>query len=633
MNWNLHRAAPLVAFGLLTAMQALPTPAAEAPVQTAVFTGNSDGYHTFRIPSLLVAKQGTLLAFCEGRKTSRADHGDVDLVLKRSTDGGKTWGPLQLVHEEGGDAKITIGNPCPVLDHDTGTIWLPFTRDNSDILLTHSTDDGKTWARPTKITDAVKKADWSWYATGPGVGIQIRRGPHSGRLVIPCDHKVKGEGRAVTHSHVIYSDDHGKTWKRGDPVAPHTNECQVVELPDGSLLINMRNYWGSDGKEPAKGKMRACARSKDGGQTWTDLRFDKTLVEPICQASFHRYTDGDTQGRDRLLFANPASADKRQRLTVRLSYDDGDTWPVAKVLEEGLAAYSCLADLSDGSIACLYEHGQKDPYEKITLARFSLAWLSDDKDLYPRRPLVIAHRGLMKHAPENTLAAFRACLDLRMGIEVDVRRTKDGRLVVVHDATLERTTNGKGKVSDFTLAELKKLDAGSWFDPAFKGEPIPTIEEVFALRARYPARPGLMAIDLKEADTEADVVRLAKKHEVLDRLLFIGLAKEDAEIRQRLRKIDPKIHIASLAGKADQLEAALKDANSDWVYLRYLPTSEEVERCRQAGKRLFVAGTTVAGEETDNWKKAARLGIDAVLTDHPLELATVLRPAPVVSGK
>src|SRR5262245_42996813 len=178
--------------------------AAEPPVQTEVFTSQTEGYHTFRIPALVITKQGTLLAFCEGRKTSRADQGDIDLVLKRSTDGGKTWGPLQVVHEEGGTAKITIGNPCPVVDQDTGTVWLPFCRDNNDVFVTHSTDEGRTWAAPVQITAQVKKPGWTWYATGPGVGIQLRHGPHRGRLVIPCDHREKLDGQLVTHAHAFY---------------------------------------------------------------------------------------------------------------------------------------------------------------------------------------------------------------------------------------------------------------------------------------------------------------------------------------------------------------------------------------------------------------------------------------------
>lgn len=366
------RILPFVIVGVLASNVAA---AADTPRVSDVFTSGTEGYHTFRIPVLVVTASGTLLAFCEGRKTGRGDHGDIDLVLKRSTDGGKTWGPLELVYEEGGDRPITIGNPCPVVDGDA--VWLPFTRNNTDVFVLRSGDDGKTWGKPKNITEAVKKGDWTWYATGPGVGIQLQRGRHKGRLVIPCDHKAKSGDRLVTYSHIIYSDDHGETWKLGSTVAPHTNECQVAELEDGTLQINMRNYWGTDGKEPGRGKRRAVALSKDGGETWGEVRFDAALVEPICQASLIRHPGADV--KNGLLFSNPADASKRERLTVRLSRDGGQTWPVSKVLEEGPAAYSCLAALPDGKIACLFERGRKDPYERISLAVFTPNWLTAEE--------------------------------------------------------------------------------------------------------------------------------------------------------------------------------------------------------------------------------------------------------------
>jgi len=204
-------------------------------------------------------------------------------------------------------------------------------------------------------------------------------------------------------------------------------------------------------------------------------------------------------------------------------------------------------------------------------------------------PLVVGHRGLgmARYAPENTLSNMRACLELRIGIELDVRRSKDGHLMVIHDATLDRTTNGKGKVGDFTLAELKKLDAGSWFDPSFKDERIPTLEEVFLLRAKHPLAAGMIAVDLKEADTEDDIVKLAVKHGVLDRLVFIGLAISNADVRQRLRKADAKAHVACLAGASEGLDAALKDPDADWVYIRFLPGPEEATEFTRPGSGFF----------------------------------------------
>ncbi|MBW3542786.1 MAG: glycoside hydrolase, partial [Planctomycetes bacterium] len=337
-----------------------------------------DGYHTFRIPALLTTKAGTLLAFCEGRTTGRGDHGDIDLVLRRSSDGGQSWGPLELVYEEGDTKKITIGNPCPVVDQGAGTIWLPFCRDNRDVLVTHSEDDGRTWSPPRDITADVKRKHWGWYATGPGVGIQLERGEHRGRLVIPCDHREPLEGRDPTVSHVFFSDDGGKSWRLGGSTELHTNECQVVELSDGRLLLNMRNYWGRDAGRQDRDKMRAISYSADGGETWSPLEFDATLVEPICQASLITLPVRGSKA-PLLVFSNPASPSRRHRLTVRISEDEGETWPHSRLLHEGPSAYSCLAALPGGEIGCLYEGGENDAYEKIIFARFHRSWITGDE--------------------------------------------------------------------------------------------------------------------------------------------------------------------------------------------------------------------------------------------------------------
>lgn len=337
--------------------------------QTDVFLSGQEGYHTFRIPALVVGKKGTLLAFCEGRKTGRNDHGDVDLVLKRSADGGKTWSRLQVVYEEGGDQKITIGNACPVVDQETGTIWLPFTRDNNDVFITSSDDEGQTWAKPKLITADVKQADWNWYATGPGNGIQLTRGPHKGRLVIPCDHRVKNKGdwNQAGRSHVFYSDDHGRSWKLGGATDWGMNECAVIELSSGTLLLNMRSYRG-------KG-CRGVATSRDGGQTWSETVDAPALIESVCQASLIRYAAPDSEAKGCLVFSNPATTTGRHHLTVRISLDEGRTWPTSRLLYEGSSAYSSLAALPAGKpvekgsgwIGILFE---RDEYGKITFTEF-----------------------------------------------------------------------------------------------------------------------------------------------------------------------------------------------------------------------------------------------------------------------
>jgi len=346
-------------------------------LQTDVFVSGDDGYHTFRIPSLITTSQGTLLAFCEGRKDNRSDRGDINLLVRRSTDNGETWSAPQVVWD---DSVNTCGNPCAVVDRDTGTVWLLSTwnrgsdaekdiikqtsEDTRRVFVLSSTDDGLTWSRSREITTDVKQANWTWYATGPGCGIQIQHGLNTGRLVIPCDH-IEADTEHY-YSHVIYSDDHGKTWQLGGRTPQHqVNECEVVELANGRLMLNMRNYDRST-------KSRQVALSDDGGLTWQSQGFDSALIEPICQASIRRYRWPGNDLPGVILFSNPAHTDARQELTIRASYDDGATWTHARLLHKGGSAYSCLSVLPNGDIGCLYE---KDGYQQITLARFPLEWL------------------------------------------------------------------------------------------------------------------------------------------------------------------------------------------------------------------------------------------------------------------
>ena len=344
-----------------------------ACIQSVLWTSGTEGYDTYRIPAVIVTDRGTVLAFCEGRRDSRSDTGDIDMLVKRSGDGGSTWSDQEVVW---GDAGNTCGNPCPVVDRETGTVWLLMTHNlgidrESEIIdgtsqgsrtvwVTASEDDGRTWCEPLNITSSTKRPDWTWYATGPGNGIQLS----SDRLLIPCDHIEAGTNRY--YSHVIYSDDHGATWQLGGTTShDQVNECCVAELENGDVLLNTRNYGRSQ-------RTRQVTVSGDGGMTWRDQRHDETLIEPICQAALVRYP-----GRgDRLLFSNPASRDDRRNLTVRLSDNAGGSWPHGKVLHPGPAAYSSLAVLSDGTVACLYERGDDHPYETITLARFDLEWLA-----------------------------------------------------------------------------------------------------------------------------------------------------------------------------------------------------------------------------------------------------------------
>jgi len=342
--------------------------------QADLFISGSEGYHTFRIPALIATAKGTLLAFCEGRRSGGSDSGDIDLVLRRSIDGGQTWSAIQKVWADPGN---TCGNPCPVVDRETGTISLLMTHnlgtdierkiiDGSSegtrtVWLARSSDDGETWDQPREITAATKEKNWTWYATGPGAGIQLA----GGRLVVPCDHIEMTTNKY--YSHVILSDDGGETWRLGGTTpTDQVNECEVAELEDGRLLLNMRNY------DPSQ-RARAYAYSNDEGESWSSLTRHPDLVEPICQASLRRL---DSPDGTYFLFANPASASARENMTVRLSRDGGLSWPVSRTLYPGPAAYSCLAILPDGRIACLYELGEQRPYEKLRLAFFDLDWLN-----------------------------------------------------------------------------------------------------------------------------------------------------------------------------------------------------------------------------------------------------------------
>lgn len=350
--------------------------------QADLFISGEDGYHTYRIPAFVVSKKGTILAFCEGRKFGGGDAGKIDIVLKRSSDGGKTWKNMQIIVSDG---DMTCGNPCPVVDKESGAILLPFCKNPENggenlimqgkaprtAWITKSNDDGATWTEPEEITKQVKDPSWTWYATGPGHGIQLK----NSKIVIPCNHAQKSSNGKIDsslyHSHIIYSDDIGETWKIGGIVDEGTNECTVVQAVDGSLYINCRNYIGT--------KRRAYAWSQDNGNTFSNRTWDETLIESICQASLIRFTDKEHYDKNRILFSNPASTE-REKMTIRISYDECKTWNGGKLLCPGPSAYSDLTIAEDMTICCFYERGEKSPYEKITFAQFDLEWLTDGKD-------------------------------------------------------------------------------------------------------------------------------------------------------------------------------------------------------------------------------------------------------------
>jgi len=331
-----------------------------------IYESGMAGYHCFRIPAIVKTTDGTLLAFAEARKNNCSDEDNIDLVVRRSTDGGETWGKMILVWSDG---ENTSGNPAPVVDKNTGRVHLLMTwnlgeddigeinrgtsEDTRRVFYTWSDDDGLSWEEPEEITSSVKKPHWGWYATGPVHGIQISQGEHKGRLVIACDYIEVGPNREG-YSHVIYSDDGGKTWNLGG-VAPYpgANESTVAELSDGRLMLNMRSG------DPA----RLVSTSDDGGESWDEVSLDYELKEPTSQGSLLSF---EVDGSHALLFSNPASSAERINMTIKMSVDDGENWSQSYTVHKGPSAYSDIVMVSDEEVGILYEGGKDNPYEGIS---------------------------------------------------------------------------------------------------------------------------------------------------------------------------------------------------------------------------------------------------------------------------
>ncbi len=305
----------------------------------------------YRIPAIVKTNSGKLLAFCEGRN-SLMDHGDIDLVMKSSDDNGKTWSALKVIWNDG---KNTCGNPAPVVDVVTGDVVLVATLNNDKVFVLRSKNEGQSWEQPVEITADVKPNDWKWYAAGPVHAIQMQVARYKKRMVVPCNHTTSTNANHI--SHIIYSDDNGYSWKLGGSVdAEKTDECTVAELTDGRLMLNMRN---NDRPLPN----RKVSTSKDGGVTWSPAAFDSLLVEPVCQGALLWYSFKPNV----LLFANPAHTKKRKNLTLRISYDNGTTWPKQMVINKPLSAYNDLVALPNGDIVCLFETGKLLPYGGVAI--------------------------------------------------------------------------------------------------------------------------------------------------------------------------------------------------------------------------------------------------------------------------
>lgn len=357
-------------------------------VTADVFVPKTDGFKSIRIPAVVVSKKGTVFAFAEGR-AANADQAKNKIILKRSMDGGKSWGKVTVLADDG---EKSLNNPCASVERETGLVLLVYQSYPAGIgersgklqpgydgemvvrnWLITSEDDGLSWSKPRDITKETKREKVvTTMASGPGIGIQLRHGKHAGRLLFPFNEGPFG----VWNIYAVYSDDKGKTWKLGE-AAPGglidtgkgkktstVNEAQFVELKDGSIRFNVRRWAG-------KAVRKTCV-SQDGGISWSKVEDVPDLADPGCMASVFRYTDPADDGKSRILFSGPQST-KRENGTVFLSYDEGKTWPVKRVLCKGAFAYSCLTALPDGTIGCLYE---AEGTSKIIFARFTLDWLT-----------------------------------------------------------------------------------------------------------------------------------------------------------------------------------------------------------------------------------------------------------------
>lgn len=365
-------------------------------------------YKLVHIPGIVVTAKGTVLAWCEARKKG-GDWDQIDILLRRSTDGGRTFDAARSIADvpgpktknefalrlKGVDPKdVTYNNPVLIAGRD-GTVHMVFCLEYMRCFYQQSKDDGVTWTTPVEITatfDAFKK-DYNWkvLATGPNHSIQLK----SGRLVVPVwlSTGTGGNAHRPSVTSTIYSDDDGRTWKAGEIAVPCTeewinpNETVAVELADGSVMLNVRSE--------SKRHRRLVTVSKDGATGWSIPRFDEALLEPICMAGIVRYSLAGVNGADknRILFTNPDNLARedgkeqegknrdRKNVTVKLSEDEGQTWSASRVIEPGFSGYSDVAVTPDGTILCLYGKGEKKEFggfafRQIVLARFNLEWVT-----------------------------------------------------------------------------------------------------------------------------------------------------------------------------------------------------------------------------------------------------------------
>jgi sialidase-1 len=381
--------------------------------KTALFQVRPDGeYATYRIPGIVVTASGGVLAYCEARKNASGDWGAIDILLRRSIDGGQTWSaPMKMnsddlcVHKNAVTLEQhialtegrTYNNPVGIADRQPGIMHFIFCAEYARCFYLLSADDGLSWSQPVDITSAFEELrpeyNWRVIASGPGHGIQLKKGSNAGRLLVPVwmSTGTGGHGHRPSAVSTIYSDDSGATWHGGEIVVMHgavfinPSETVALELEDGRIMLNIRSE--------AAFNRRLVTTSADGATGWTTPVMDEGLYEPICFASIQRLSQHPPQTKNRILFSNPDSKavhnpsqlwGRRENLTVKLSYDEGASWPVSKTVDSGLAGYSDLATTDDGAVICAYEGGGVDgnyfSNTHLSVASFNLAWLTDGID-------------------------------------------------------------------------------------------------------------------------------------------------------------------------------------------------------------------------------------------------------------
>lgn len=364
-----------------------------AQEKVPVFVSGNDGYKSYRIPAIISVSNGDLLAFCEGRVNGAGDFGHVNIVMKRSSNKGKTWGNLQVVAENG---DLQAGNAAPVVDltdpaYPKGRIFLFYNTGNNhegevrkgnglrEVWYKTSTDNGKTWSDAVNITTQVHRPkqpqinsaynfaeDWRSYANTPGHAMQFQDGKYKGRIFIPANHSAGAPQKEFTDyaAHGFYTDDHAKTFHLGETVnVPGSNESMATELSGYKLMMNSRNQKGDV-------RARVVSISSDGGAIWDTSYFDQTLIDPVNQGSI--LTIGKKHGKNIIAFCNAADTKRRDNLTLRISYDDGKTWSKSFVIDKSgdgskgdFTAYSDLVKLSKKKNGVLYE---RNGYKEIVFA-------------------------------------------------------------------------------------------------------------------------------------------------------------------------------------------------------------------------------------------------------------------------